>query len=280
MLEANGLSHHVLQWNSKGAKGTVVLAHGFLDMAWSFRDLGSLLQSQGYDVISFDWRGHGQTEWIGRGGYYHFPDYVRDLEDLTRLLCGDAPFHLVGHSMGGTICTMYAGLRSERLKTLSLLEGLGPPAHDPKNAPEKFSNWLSTVDARRKKEKRPTTLQRCIDRMAVQNPQLKDNASLASFLAEKATKDVTGGRLFRFDPMHQTTSPMPFQEDIFASFAKQISVPTLSVVGGKGYRLKNEAQRLGYFESLQQVEIPDVGHMMHWFEPKVLADHLLHFFAQ
>jgi len=33
-------------------------------------------------VIAPDLRGHGDTDWIGAGGYYHFLDYVADLDEL------------------------------------------------------------------------------------------------------------------------------------------------------------------------------------------------------
>jgi pimeloyl-ACP methyl ester carboxylesterase len=44
----------------------------------------------------------------GCGGYYHFPDYVFDLDSVIRAL-GVERFKLIGHSMGGTISFLYSG---------------------------------------------------------------------------------------------------------------------------------------------------------------------------
>ena len=127
---ANGLWHHVVEWPANGP--TVLLAHGFLDLAWSWKRVAERLQTAGYRCIAWDWRGHGETEHIGAGGYYHFADYALDLDALWEPLTQrrdreDAPVHLVGHSMGGSAVAMYASARPDRMETLALVEGLGPP---------------------------------------------------------------------------------------------------------------------------------------------------------
>ena len=77
-VPANGLRHHVVEWGEPDAP-TVLLAHGFLDLAWSFRDVAQRLAERGFRCVAWDWRGHGESEHIGAGGYYHFADYVLDL---------------------------------------------------------------------------------------------------------------------------------------------------------------------------------------------------------
>ncbi len=122
-LTANGLAHHVIRWGDRPVD--VVFCHGFLDVGWSFDAVAQELVTAGHGVASFDWRGHGQTEWAGAGGYYHFPDYVLDLEELLPQLSAE-PVHLVGHSMGGSVCAMFAAARPEKVRTLTLIEGIGP----------------------------------------------------------------------------------------------------------------------------------------------------------
>ena len=131
-LTANGLTHHVIRWGDQPVD--VVFCHGFLDVGWSFDAVARELVAAGHGVASFDWRGHGQTEWAGAGGYYHFPDYVLDLDELLPQL-SDQPVHLVGHSMGGSACVMYAAARPEKLQSLALIEGLGPPEMEPHDPP-------------------------------------------------------------------------------------------------------------------------------------------------
>ena len=268
---ANQLRHHVVEWPALSGDAeaeTVFLAHGFLDIAWSWKAVAERLQAEGFRCIAWDWRGHGESEHIGKGGYYHFPDYVLDLDELVGALA-EGPVHLVGHSMGGTVCTLYAGVRGATLKTLTLVEGLGPPAWDFERTPSKFEAWLATVAKHRSRTPRALSLDECVKRMRIQNPDLPD--ALGRFLAEKSTVEVEGGRAWRFDPLHRTTSPMPFRVEVFRAFLKRIPVPTLVVAGERGFRLPDEADRHGHIPDHRFVELPGVGHMIHWLQPEELA---------
>lgn len=281
---ANGLRHHVLTWNDNGAdasKETVLLAHGFLDLAWSFRALAEELAAKGYRVVAWDWRGHGESEWVGKGGYYHFPDYVLDLEQLfPQLVPSGDKAHLIAHSMGGTVGTMFAGVRGGKLHTLSLIEGLGPPAYRFARTPGKMRAWFDSVAKSKSRDPRSLTVEAALQRMRVQNPTLDDELGL--FLAEKSTRpaEEEGQRYWRFDPLHRSTSPMPFRTEIFGAFLKQIPCPTLVVAGEKGYRLPDEEARYGQIPNHQFVEIPGVGHMVHWFQAAALADAWLSFVTE
>ena len=273
-LRANGLEHHVLVWDGGGE--TVVLCHGFLDLGWSWMRVARQLADEGYRAVAFDWRGHGESEWVGRGGYYHFPDYLMDLDQLLPQL-GESPVHLVGHSMGGTVCSMYGGLRPERIRTLTLLEGMGPPSFDFEFAADKTKAWLESVQKSRLREgpRVMRDLAQVLRRMRVQNPALDDE--LGALLAEKSTRPGPEGegRVFGFDPLHQTTSPMPFRAEVLASFTSKITAPALIVVGETGLRLPDERERAAPIAEHRFVELEGVGHMIHWFAPDALTDALL-----
>ena len=274
-LTANGLRHHVIRWGERPVD--VVLCHGFLDIGWSFDALARELVDAGHGVASFDWRGHGQTDWIGAGGYYHFPDYVLDLDALLPQLA-EAPVHLVGHSMGGSACVMYAAARPERLHSLTLIEGIGPPEMEPSDPATRLRAWLDGVAKVRNKRSKPIAdTAAALKRMRAQNPELSDDLGL--FLASKSTKKVEGGLEWTFDPLHKTWAPRPFQVEMFEKLLESISNPTLVVAGERGFRLQDEQDRMSKIKQHRFVEIPDVGHMIHWFEPQILAAELSEFFA-
>jgi len=74
-LDSQGLPIHCLEWgDSEGAP--LILVHGYLDLAESWRAFVDALQTRQRNlwVIAPDCRGHGDSGWIGAGGYYHFPD--------------------------------------------------------------------------------------------------------------------------------------------------------------------------------------------------------------
>jgi alpha-beta hydrolase superfamily lysophospholipase len=102
---ANRLRHHLLEWGDAGA--VVLLLHGFLEHAHVWDWVAPRLAEAGYHAFALDWRGHGDSAWVGAGGYYHFADYVADLGGLVRALGGRAA--LVAHSMGGNAAVLYAG---------------------------------------------------------------------------------------------------------------------------------------------------------------------------
>jgi pimeloyl-ACP methyl ester carboxylesterase len=273
-LIANGLAHHVIRWGTQPVD--VVLCHGFLDIALSFDGVARRLVDAGHGVVSFDWRGHGRSQWVGAGGYYHFPDYVLDLDELMPQWT-DAPVHVVGHSMGGTACAMYAAARPERVRTLSLIEGLGPPEMEPRDPAARLRAWLVGVEKVRQKSARPIANAReALMRMRVQNPELGEDLGL--FLIEHSTEEVEGGLRWSFDPLHKTWAPRPFQAALFAEVLSAIEAPTLVVAGERGFRLEDEQQRMARIRNHRFVEIPNVGHMIHWFAADELAAALVQFF--
>ncbi len=276
---ANGIEHHVIAWEG-GDRGTIVLCHGFLDIAWSWDAVARRLAAAGFRAVAFDWRGHGESGWVGAGGYYHFPDYVLDLDELLpRLATGRV--HLVGHSMGGTACSMYAGTTTERLRTLTLIEGIGPVGHGPELVPDRFGAFLRTVRGVRDEPARVLRdLDEAVARMRVQNPELGDE--LGRFLAARSTRPAPGGHglVFGFDPLHRTRSPMPFSVEAYGAFLRRIDVPVLVVGASRGFRVPDEAERVALLRDGRTVEVEGVGHMVHWFAPDALAAALVGFLAE
>ncbi len=270
-LLANGLSHHTLVWND-GAPVTIVCCHGFLDQAWSFASFAERVASEGFRVVAFDWRGHGETEHVGAGGYYHFPDYVLDLHELMPVLAS-GEVHLLGHSMGGAVSALYAATHPGVLRTLTLVEGLGPPDYEGHPA-DKMRSWLDSVDRYRRRPPRGLAdLADAVMRMRSQNTELP--MELAYALADRATVDSEEGLAWRFDGLHRTTSPSPFSAERFMRFLERIDAPTLVVSGSRGYRTADHEARLAAIPNAHESVIPNAGHMVHQLSAPALADLVL-----
>ena len=137
-----GLTYNVLEWEGPAAPGdlTFVLVHGFADLGYTWCEVAERLAPHGH-VIAPDLRGHGDSDWISGGGYYHFMDYVADLDDVIAQLARRRVV-LVGHSMGGSVSSYYAGTRPTRLAGLVLLEGLGPPDMAALDGPTRAAMWI------------------------------------------------------------------------------------------------------------------------------------------
>jgi pimeloyl-ACP methyl ester carboxylesterase len=278
----NGLKLWVHRFRDPGATPsglTVLLVHGFLDSGATWDLVAPALARAGHDVIAPDLRGFGQSEWIGAGGYYHFPDYVADLSELIDSV---APRRLamVGHSMGGTVAGLLAGARPDRFERLALLEGMGPVASEPDLAVDRMKAWLRNLREARRTSRPLTTMQEVIERLALHHPRVP--REVIESRAELLTRiDNHGQLIWAYDPLHRTTAPTPFNIENFRCFLRRIECPTLVVGGGpRGWHPPDEAERATCLRSVRHVELPDAGHMMHWTAPDALATSLLDFFAE
>src|SRR5256884_2942624 len=115
-----------------------------MDVSASFQFLVDAMRGE-WDIYAPDWRGYGLTDW-GKSDCYWFPDYIADLDFLLDEI--GAPVHLVGHSLGGNVACMYAGIRPERVAKLVNLEGFGLAATKPEDAPRRYARWLAELHER------------------------------------------------------------------------------------------------------------------------------------
>ena len=282
---ANGLEHRVLEWLPEAGAAsaeekvvrTVVLVHGFMDAGGTWDLVAPALAAAGLRVLAPDMRGFGDGARVPAGGYYHFVDYVFDLADLVEELSPGEPIALVGHSMGGTIATLFAGTFPERVARLAIIEGVGPPDNPWEMGPVRMRAWIEQVrTSRARGERAPTfTNQEALMRLSGNHPTVEPEV-LAHRLPHLAAAAGEGRIAWRFDPLHRTTAPMPFFAKLFIEFAKKVTCPVLFVTGGAlGFHPPDEDERLAAFARCERAELGEAGHMVHWTEPEALAKLLL-----
>ena len=272
-----GLAYHVLEWGQADAEHTVLLLHGFLDHAWSWEtvvDAG--LGAGGFRLVAPDLRGHGDSDWVGAGGYYHFVDYLADVHELVQLVAPAGKLSIVGHSMGGSVAAYYAGAYPDRVHKLALLEGLGPP-ESTGTMPERVNSWLLAWKSARERAPRSyASVAEAAERLMAHDSLL--SRPLALRLAEQGTAPALGGRLrFKHDPLHATPGPYGFSIDVAGSFWSRVKAPTLLVEGGEsGLRLAaaEQARREAYLPVAKKVTLAGAGHMMQRHQPDALAREL------
>jgi len=125
-VEANGLRLHYLTWGEAGAPA-VVLNHATGFLAWLWQPVAERLAAEGWHVLAYDIRGHGDSEKPSvEGDNYHWRHAVDDLRGfLDAMGLRNVPF--VGHSMGGAIGLYLEGTRPEYLSRIVAIEPIVMP---------------------------------------------------------------------------------------------------------------------------------------------------------
>ena len=273
---ATGIGYHVLEWvGPPDGDLTFVLVHGFSDLAAAWTTVADQLAQHAH-VIAPDLRGHGDSDWISGGGYYHFMDYVADLADVIRKLAKKRVI-LVGHSMGGSVSGYYAGTRPDRLHALALVEGLGPPDQSTIDPAARAATWIDAwAKTRRKRVKTLASLEEAASRLRKNDNLLGEEQSL--MLAREGTVAIDDGFAWKHDPLHNSMGPYPYRVDNAAQFWRRIKCPVLAIDGSimqLNLSPEERARRRAMFANCRHAVVEGAGHAVARHQPRALAELLL-----
>ena len=290
-MSLRGCRYHLLQWGSTASSAPpLLLAHGWMDVAASWQFMVDAFDEAfvaGRRIVAFDWRGYGQTETASTDSYW-FPDYLGDLDALIDVLSPGQPIDLLGHSMGGNVVMMYAGVRPRRIRRLVNVEGFGMANTRPSQAPERLAQWLYEL---RQLREGAIDLKTYADAGAVAQRLMKTNPRLpgdkAEWLARQwARPDPQGRWRILGDAAHKVVNPYLYRVDEALEVFKRITAPVLAVEATddslgqwwKGqYTLDEYHQRLQAVPAYRIARIDNAGHMLHHDQPVALAQLIAEF---
>ncbi|MEY4756360.1 MAG: hypothetical protein RJA34_1258 [Pseudomonadota bacterium] len=294
-VPVRGLQYHVRIWGqSHPALPPLVMLHGWMDVAASFQFVVDALQA-GRQVIAPDWRGFGltrsaQPDTAPLAESFWHPDYLADLEVLLDHFVPGQVIDLLGHSMGGNIAMVYAGVRPERVRRLINLEGFGLPQSRPSQAPGRMAKWLDDVKAARQGKmalKSYDAIDGVVGRLLKTNPRL--GADKATWLAQHwARQDETGRWTVLGEAGHKVTNAYLYRVDETLQIHQRITAPVLVVEAGENemnqwwqasYTLGEFHERLKVITQLERKVVPGAGHMLHHDQPDAVAQLIENFLA-
>lgn len=269
-VELRGLRHHVRVWGEPEAR-PLVMIHGGLDASATFQFLVDALSEDWY-VVAPDLRGHGLSGWAAGG--YAFADYLADLDGLLVHLFAERPVPLLGHSLGGNVASIYAGVRPQRVSRLVSLDGFGLPDRDASGAPDHLRRWLDSWATPPSGPPLYAGLAEMAERLRRANPRLDEARAL--FMAEHLGRAVPGGFTWRFDPAHRRPFATIFRLPEWAACVARIAAPVLWIGSGTTFppALDKEPGGLEARIALARAafrRIPDTGHNLHHDAPGAAA---------
>lgn len=263
-IDLAGSRRRLVEWGERGAP-VIVLQHGMRDHARSWDQVAEHL-APAFHVLAPDLRGHGDSDW-SRDGAYALSDYVGDLAGIVEALKLTA-FDLLGHSLGGHIVLRFAAAFPEKVRTLTVIEGIELPnvreqQQDPTPYPNRLRQWIEMQRAGRDRSPRYyMTIEQAQARMAEQHPGM-DAAIVAHATRHGLIAETGKGLRWKYDNACRLRAPDDAHGRDLDDILEAILCPTLLAYGGASWIPLPPASRLNRLRGHRVVTFPDAGHWVH-----------------
>lgn len=253
---------HYLDWGNAEAPH-LLLIHGSQDHCHNW-DWTAERLCRSYHVIVPDLRGHGDSEWV-RGSPYAMLDYVHDIAQLVEQAGLDS-VHVVGHSLGGSIACLYAGIFPERVASLVSIEGVGGVwyTRDDTHPRERLRDWMLHMrKLAGRVPRRYESEQAALERMQTSNPHLSGERA-RHLTVHGSNRNEDGSYSWKFDNYTHSAPALGMSlADLHALWAS-IDCPTLLLNARQGFPNRTgQDGSLGHFRRGREVIVDDAGHWLH-----------------
>ncbi|MFN8017452.1 MAG: alpha/beta hydrolase [Acidimicrobiales bacterium] len=279
-VDAGGLELCVWEWGEPDAP-PILFAHGGFDFAGTYDTLAPLVADEGYRVVSWDQRGHGDSE------HAHLYAWDTDVRDGAAVLdsLGPGPVPVLGHSKGGAIMLQLADALPHRVSHLINIDGLPssrswpdvPDHHRTRLLNGELAAWLDHRRAAATKVRRPGTVEELAERRGRMNPRLSQE--WLRYLVRIGGYERPDGWRWKIDASMRMGGFGPWRPEWSMSRLPALGMPVLCILGmdieimGWGTRPEDVEPNLparGRF-----VALDGVGHFCHVEQPDLVASLVL-----
>lgn len=277
-ISSSGLRIATYEWGDPSAP-VILLAHGGFDFAGTFDLFAPLLADAGWRIVSWDARGHGDSE---HSTLYSWHGDLRDaLAVLDRAVPGGTAVFL-GHSKGGGLLLDLAHAQPHRVSHLINLDGL-PSKHSWPDLAEhertkmlrgELEGWL---DHRRKvadAQRKPGSIDDLAERRQRLNPRL--DIDWLKYLVTIGAFESDDGWRWKIDPSMRFGGFGPWRPEWSMQRLPGIGVPVLGVLGLQGEAMgwgTRPEDVLPNRPPVFEFEVfEDVGHFLHIERPERTRD--------
>jgi pimeloyl-ACP methyl ester carboxylesterase len=269
-LPRAGITVRGQRFGQPSGKPTLCL-HGWLDNSASFEPLAAALGGLALDIVAVDLPGHGWSEPVPSVTLQYL-DYVAVVLELVAEL-GWTRFHLIGHSLGGALSVLTAGIHPDKISKLVLIDAIGPLSAEPESTRSSIARYLHAYLDDVANPVYDTRMQAVKARM-----QLSDILmSTAERLLTRDLVEVPGGFSWRSAARLKYPFTMVFTEEQVLEFIRGITAPVLLVSAdrtalGESYYPK----RIESVPNLRHVVV-EGGHHVHMENVRPVAEFITEF---
>ena len=250
--------------SEESSRPPAILLHGWLDNAMSFARLAPLL-AENTTVHAVDMAGHGHSGHRPPGYSYWLMDYVGDLSELVERHFPESeryPLDLVGHSLGGIVCALYAAAFPERVRRLVMIDSLGALSLP---ARETIPQLRRALQKRRAGSAAPAVYPDVQSAARIREGGLSPlSPEAARTLVPRNMRTEAGGFIWRTDARLRHPTPLMMTEEQVRASLSAIQTPTLFVRAEEGLLVSRSGldSRADLVPNLETVDVPG-GHHCH-----------------
>ena len=282
-IDAGGLGIALHEWGDADAP-PLMLAHGGFDFARTFDTFAPLLADAGWRVVSWDHRGHGDSD------HAHLYSWDADLRDAAAVfdhVAGRRAMPTIGHSKGGALLVQLVDAQPFRFSALVNIDGIPSKRRIPDIAEHERTKMLTGevtgwLDHRRRTagaQRRPGTIDELATRRGRMNP--RHSMEWLRYLVTVGAVESDDGWRWKLDPSMRFGG--------FGPWRPEWSLYRLAGLGVPFYGILVEIEEemgwgtapddvLPYVPEGGRLEVlDDVGHFAHIERPREVADRILEF---
>lgn len=276
-----GYKLHVKITNNS-QKDNLLLLHGFNDNKETFVFMEDYFSNY-FNILSFDFRGHGDSQWKTEGIYNH-AESILDIHNVINRYFPDKPIVIGGHSMGAGLAARYSGLFPDKIKALFCVEGFSGIAPLSKER-HRIIEWLQSMNRQSKKEepffnKKFRTISEAAHRLRFIFYKIQEDR-LETIAKNLLNHTEDGGWIWKADPALKHSYPIPFPPELSRELWEQIQCPVIILFGSQSkLKANNMTEILSHFKNQRYYELEDSGHNLHHEQPEKLIELLEKFFKE
>lgn len=283
-VDSNGLAIAVHEWGAESAP-PLMLAHGGMDFAGTFDVFAPMLADHGFRAVSWDHRGHGDSE------HPALYSWEADLRDALAVFdsVSPHPMPVVAHSKGGSLMLQLADAMPHRVSSLVNIDGLPSRRSFPdvsdhqrtKLMAQELTSWLDWRRGLAEAQRKPGTIEELAQRRSRMNPRLS-REWLEYLVTIGARQDADGWR-WKIDPTLRFGGFGPWRPEWSMNRLPSIGVPVLAILGTEedpmGWGTQEEDVTSHLPPKGRLVIVEGAGHFVHIEKPREVADLVLELVA-